>query len=296
MEPKIYCGASSHHVHCENYNFEPGKALKLFGNENPDERTTWVDLRNCTGTLDSTSLSLLPALDYLNITDSSVELSPKVFSSMPKLRALTIGNNSKTTIRKEFFEECAVQNLTIEDSQIPTGDCFAHLKSLDNLTLKNCTLEKFNDETVSNLHLLKYLYIDKCQIGSLGDFHEHVPQLEYLYISENKMQQFDYEGIAKLEKLNTLGMYANEVGTDINYEVFQKLPKLETISFDTAVYKNLKFTEYPSLKTVHINTPTDVLNDEEQKVMDELEKLNINFEYHYYGPLNIDYSKVLICA
>ncbi|CAH1104781.1 unnamed protein product [Psylliodes chrysocephalus] len=292
MEPRIYCGASSRHIHCENYNFKVGEALKIFGDENPNEMTTWLDLRKCTGTIDSTSLSLLPAMSYLNITESIIEILPKAFESLPKLKSIDF-RNTKTSINKEIFEGSKIKQLYLENLSIP-DDCFYHLKSLDNLTFENCKLKKFDASTLSNL---EYLSFQKCQIEVLDDFHSCIQKLENLFIMENKIGEINFKAILKLINLKWLARFGNETTSAINYEEFQKLPKLETILFENSVYKNINFSSFPNLKQVQIGSYTDIPTDEDNELMEKLKNLNLVFQLQYCGPpKKIDLTKVMICA
>lgn len=51
MEPSCYCGASSGHVHYENFSLSEQEPIKLFGRDELDEQTFWLDMNNCTGNI-----------------------------------------------------------------------------------------------------------------------------------------------------------------------------------------------------------------------------------------------------
>ncbi|XP_072402960.1 uncharacterized protein [Diabrotica undecimpunctata] len=48
FKPSMYCGASSHHIHCENFEFKTDEKLLVFGRDEVDNKSTWLDLNNCT--------------------------------------------------------------------------------------------------------------------------------------------------------------------------------------------------------------------------------------------------------
>ncbi|KAG5862493.1 hypothetical protein JTB14_002916 [Gonioctena quinquepunctata] len=80
----VYLGASSHHVHCENYVLEEGEPFKVFG-DGIYEGGEWLDMRNCSGVIDSTTFTLLPNMDYLSMDGCNIEKClPRIFSSLEK--------------------------------------------------------------------------------------------------------------------------------------------------------------------------------------------------------------------
>ncbi|CAG9827274.1 unnamed protein product [Diabrotica balteata] len=296
LKPSMYCGASSHHIHCENFEFKTGEKLLIFGRDEVDNTTTWLDLKNCTGRITPETFSLFTALDYINFEGCTLEFSAKAFAAVKNIKAIDI-RESKVSISKEIFEDCeTLESVHLKDLKIPDQDCFSPLKKLNMLTIEECQFENSNGNIFRNLFSLQYLIIERCELPIFGDVHQDLKNLEMLILMHNKIGELKCDGIFNLLKLKEIAIFNNETVSVINYERFQTMPLLETILFENNVYKTLDFRAFPSLKLVKIGTLTDVPTPADDELFKKFDDMNITYQFTFCGKIEVDMSKVMICA
>nr|XP_023014190.1 leucine-rich repeat-containing protein 70-like [Leptinotarsa decemlineata] len=298
MEPTTYLGASSHHVHCENYILKEGEPIKLFGDSEIYPGAEWLDMKNCSGVIDSSTFSLLPNMDYINMDGCNIEdCFPKAFSPLEKLRALDI-RNSKFPIKNEIFEDSKnISSLSLSNMKIPTSNIFGHLNNLESLSFSECVFEQLNKDIFSGMNNLKYLSISDSEIGNIStDCFDDMLNLEGLSIRDNVIGNVDCSSILKLTNLNRFSFHHNTTSSDIDYDAFHQLTSLESILFETSVYKSLNFDDFPNLKTVEIGYFDEEKMPDEDEVIEKLKLKNITFQYVFCGKVEYDMDDMQVCC
>ncbi|XP_057661997.1 leucine-rich repeat and immunoglobulin-like domain-containing nogo receptor-interacting protein 1 [Diorhabda carinulata] len=288
MEPSTYCGASDDHVHYDNYELIAGKAIKLFEVDGIDENTLWIDMKNCSGSMDEITFSLLPNLQLISMDKCDIKSCSKAFSQNEKLETLHI-NKSKFPFEAITFEgNRGITTLHIQDIKSPLIACFQHLNKLEHLSLEGCNLETINKEFLTGLDSLKGLSISKCHIKTIEtDTFRDLLELEGLDIRDCEISEITSDVFNNLPKLKFLSFHHNKIDSEINLNNLNQLESLQTIHFDINIYRSLLYDNFPNLKNVKIGYD-DEENIEDEDIIEMLKSKNISTEYVFCG--SIDYN------
>ncbi|XP_057668108.1 uncharacterized protein LOC130901049 [Diorhabda carinulata] len=296
MEPTMYLGAMSNHVHCENYQFKIDEKLLMFKRNEVLDNITWLDVKNASGTITPDTFSNVPNLKILNFKNCNLDFLQRSFEFLEKLTSVTI-ENSNIIIKKEIFEgNETISSLQFIEMKFSGDECFTHLKKLNYLLIDDCVFENSKGGIFNGLENLEYFILKNSKLTGLSDIFKDMQKTTLLSILNNKIGEFDYRSIPKLTKLRNLSIFNNEISTDIDYKLFEGT-LLENIMFDTNVFlKYIDFRAFPALKCVEIGTLTDIITEEEQELIDKLKSMNIQYQYTFCGKVVVDMSKVQICG
>lgn len=258
-EPTTYYGASSGHVHCENYNFQPNVPLKIFKRNEVFNDVTWLDITNCTGTLDQNTFKNLPNVRHLNISSSDLEkIEPRTFSSLRNLTSVGIWK-SKIPFAENLFENC--DNLEhLSFTKLKNGitvRIFQNVKNLNYIMFDRVPELNLGEDFFLGLSNLKYLFVKNCAIENFSEkVFEPLGNLEAMYFKGNSLKHFSSSAFLKLTNLKTFELRDNSTNSseklDINYQIFESLPLLESISFPEKYLSELNLNNFKSLKTVQL--------------------------------------------
>ncbi|CAG9821933.1 unnamed protein product [Phaedon cochleariae] len=300
--PAVYCGASENHIHYDNFVLKEGEPMKPFMRDEVDEKCTWLDVKKCSGYIDSSTFTLFPCVEYITIDECIIQnCSPKAFEQLAKLKALDI-RNSEFPVKKNIFEGAKnVESLSISNFHFKDNDdIFSNLSGLLSLTLENCTFGVIEKDMFSGLHTLKYLSINESKIDKISsDCFNDLENLEELGIRDNKIDEFDPKGILKLINLKRLSLHNNETSSEINYEIFQQLPALESFLFDNIIYESLDFSGFKTLKNVEIGFSKEKDdNTSKTAIFEKLKSMNIEYQFVFCGKVSFDKNNkdVMVCC
>lgn len=317
MEPTSYCGASRGHVHCEHFVLNED-SLKLFQSDERDEITFWLDMKNCSGryltvvefngifasiihfsgTINSKTFLLVPKLEILNLANCKIaEVANNSFDVLNNFKSLDV-RESTFPFEKNSFSNCTLNSIHLSDLEVKLEN-LSELKYLEEMTFTNCTFTIINKNTLSNFPVLKTLAFYSCQINKIDlsafDNLQHLIELRFI---ECEIEFLDSNSFSKLTSLQYLSFQANNTKSDVNYDVFKKLPSLENIFFDLDIYKSLDFSHYSKLGTVRIGYGNDEKVDEELRntVISILSEKNIPYELVFTGKVEVNMDEVQICG
>lgn len=296
MEPTMYLGAMSSHMHCEHYQFKTDEKLLPFNVNEVNENITWLDVKNGLGIITPDTFNNVPNLKVLNFKKCNLKFLPKSFAFLKKLTSISI-ENCNTLVTKEMFEgNETINSLYFYTIKFPGHECFTHLNKLEYLLMDGCDIENSKGGVFNGLQNLEYFILKNNKLTGLSDIFKDMHNLRVLSISNNKIGEFDYKSIPKLKKLRNLSIFNNEISTDINYKLFERAP-LEHIMFDTSVFlRYIDFQAIPTLKVVEIGTLTNSLTQEEEELVNKLNSMNIQFQYTFCGKVVVDMTQVQICG
>uniref|UniRef100_A0A6P7GES4 Toll-like receptor 3 n=1 Tax=Diabrotica virgifera virgifera TaxID=50390 RepID=A0A6P7GES4_DIAVI len=297
MEPSTFCGACDTHVWYENHELKAGEQIKLFGIDGEDTRTLWLDMRNCSGTLDSASFSLLPNIEYLSMTKCNIESCSEAFSALEKLTSLDFNKTSFPLEAETFKDNKGITNLYLNGVENPKSSCFQHLDKLETLTFESCTFDIINSDTFAGLISLKNLTLEHCKIGSIDvDALCNLNCLEGINIRDSEISEVNLDTFAKLENIKFLSLHHNNIQSDVNYNVFEQLKALDTIHFDTSIYNTLNFDNFPSLHNVRIGYKDDGDEPDVEQLIAKLNAKDIKTEYIFCGTVDCDSDDMEQCC
>ncbi|KAG5866016.1 hypothetical protein JTB14_006401 [Gonioctena quinquepunctata] len=219
-------------------------------------------------------------MDYLSMDGCNIEKClPRVFSSLEKFRALDI-RNSKIPIEEHIFEDSKnINSLSLSDLEFSSSTKLKHLMNLETLSFSDCKFEQLNKEMFSELGNLKYLSISDCDIASMSaDCFNKLSNLEGLNIRDSKIGDVNCESMLKLANLKRLSFHHIVTASELDYKIFSQLPSLETVHFETSIYRTLNFDDFNNLKTVEIGYVDQQSSPEEDELVEKLKANNITSE------------------
>lgn len=218
---------------------------------------------------------------------------------MKSLNSLTI-TTSKLPLYSDTFDSAnTLECLSLSDVEDIGPNIFISLQNLEQLTLEKCNLGNVSQETFSGLEKVTYLRISECEISDLSeDAFEPLKNLDMLIVSENKIGNLNWDAFLTLDNVTDLSFCDNSFDSTVNYDIFKKLPKLETIHFEMEVYKDLDFDGFPALKKVNFSMQES--NDLVKMITEKLEAKNIECEFVLSGKVQLDMDggddELQICA
>lgn len=296
MEPSTYCGASEDHVHYDNHELIAEKAIKLFDVEGIDENTFWFDMRNCSGSMDEITFSLLPNIQLISIEKCDIQSCSKAFAPIEKLKTLHINKSNFPFEAKAFEDNKGITTLHIQDVKSPLAACFQYLNKLEHLSLEGCSLETINRDFFTGLVSLKGLSISKCQIKEIdADTFRDLSHLEGLDIRDCEIAEISCDAFYNLSNLNFLSFHHNKTGPEIDLNNLNKLEALQTIHFDTNVYRSLNFENFLNLKKVKIGFGGEE-DIEVEDIIEMLKSKNISTEFVFCGSIDYDSDEMEECC
>ncbi|CAG9863876.1 unnamed protein product [Phyllotreta striolata] len=289
MNPEIYCGASDEHVHYNNQELIQGKPVKLFGIEGTDDRTIWLDMKNCTGVLDSTSFSLLPGLEYISFDNCNFEDCKRAFSSLNKLNSLHIDKGTFPLEPETFEDNTSLTVVSLQDIKVPSNPCFQHLQQLESLSFDTCLFENLNGTLFSNLESLKGISISNCKINVIeNDIFDNLSHLEGLNIRDSEIDEINFEVFLKLANLKFFSFHHNKINADVDYKTFEQISTLTTVHFDLNVYEILNFDSLPNLETVKIGYVDEGDDPKSNEIVEKLQSSGVKTEYVFCGTIECE--------
>ncbi|XP_060533556.1 uncharacterized protein LOC132706307 isoform X2 [Cylas formicarius] len=275
-EPKTYCGASSHHVHCEDYKFQHKIPLRLFNTDKKYDNFRWLDIKRCSGVLDSHTFINVSGVQVLGIIDCEfVEIGVKSFEILQGLSSISVWK-SKFPFTDASFDNC------------PSVKSLSFIKCPNTVMLKG----------LAGFNMLKSLFIDRSVVNVNGGAFDDLKELECLSLSNSNLENFDYKVLLKLQSLKKLTFFGNTIGNQtelIDYQIFDRLPNLEAIMFPAEAVKSLNFRAFGKLKLVQL----DINDEAAERLLNFLTEKNIIFEWTSFDELpDIDEHdpNILVCA
>ncbi|XP_030747375.1 probable disease resistance protein RPP1 [Sitophilus oryzae] len=277
-----YCGASSLHVICEKYKFEPKKPLILFKDDKIFDNFKWLDIINCSGSLDDKTFANIPNLEVINIRNCNIEqIFDKTFLTLKCLRSLDIYKSNFPINAKTFEHSTELETIRFLENKRPISNIklFETLNKLNQLFFCKASDLIIAEESFLGLNNLHYLYIQNCSVEVINaKAFVNLKSLKYLFMTKNIIKQFSVEAILALKSLNNLVLYDNQSEEskplEINYQEFENLPQLQTLCFQDVVLKNLDLTKFTNLKNIQL-----VIGQSNNEIVDYLNEKNIDIEW-----------------
>lgn len=248
------------------------------------------------GLIDSKTFSLIPKLEILNLMNCNIQkVADNSFGNLNNLKSLDV-RESTFPIDTNTFINCKLKSIYLSDLEIDL-EKLSTLKFLEEITFTNCTFSVISKAAFSDFGLLKSITFSSCKINKINfDAFHDLGHLTELRITECILEFLDTNCFSNLISLKNLSFHANAINSDINYEVFQNLPSLETILFDLEIYKNLDFQKYCNLKTVEIGYNDETDEELRNSIISMLTDKKLHYELVFIGKVVVDMNEVQICA
>ena len=200
-------------------------------------------LRNCS------------SLQDLALNNNQLREVPKAIRPLTLLRTLDIGENNITNIRNNDFDGLPnLYGLRLAGNGIRTlnEEVFSSIPTLQVLNLAHNRLDKVDQSVFNPLKGLRMLRLDNNQLEDINGLLQAQADLQWLNVSTNRLQWFDYAFIPRSVKW--LDLHANEIEELGNYYNLRDGYSLTTLDASHNRIKKLgPLSLMPSLEYVILN-------------------------------------------
>lgn len=203
----------------------------------------------------------------VNISKTQIHyLSCDTFASLRRLQVIGL-------------KKCSVNIET--SSTIPKR---TPLPYFDELNFQNSTVNGLSRTALYDLSALRTLRFDYSQISNTNiNVFDGLSRITQLLIRSSRVRDFNFNLISKLHTLQYLALHNIKTNSQIDYNIFARLPNLRRIHFNANVYNQLNFESFKSLKTV------EILRDE---IVNQSNSTTLRSTLHYLEQRGIKYQIV----
>lgn len=188
------------------------------------------------------------SLQDLALNNNYLEQVPKAIRPLTLLRTLDIGENSIEQVRGKDFEGLHnLYGLRLAGNNLKSmhDDVFQSVPTLQVLNLAHNQLEgKLNQSVFNSLKDLRMLRLDNNKLEDINGLLQAQSELQWLNVSANKLQWFDYAFIPK--SLKWLDIHSNEIEELGNYYQLRDGFNLATLDASHNRIKKLEPLSLPS--------------------------------------------------
>lgn len=174
-----------------------------------------------------------PKIEELFLNGNKLDKIPTGLGDMAGLRSLDLGENQIKTLDNESFSEMTnVYGLRLTENYIETIRCgvFDKMTSLQILNLSRNKIRHIEIGAFDNNQNLQAIRLDGNQLKNISMLFVKLPNLVWLNMSENQLDEFDYAMIPA--QLQWLDIHANRVKKLGNY--FEIESQLALTNFDAS--------------------------------------------------------------
>lgn len=174
-----------------------------------------------------------PKIEELFLNGNKLDKIPSGLGDMPGLRSLDLGENQIKTLDNDSFSELTnVYGLRLTENYIETIRCgvFDKMTALQILNLSRNKIRHIEIGAFDNNQNLQAIRLDGNQLKNISMLFIKLPNLVWLNMSENQLDEFDYAMIPA--QLQWLDIHANRVKKLGNY--FEIESQLALTNFDAS--------------------------------------------------------------
>lgn len=173
-------------------------------------------------------------LTYLYLGHNRITLSANMFSGIESVRAISLAFNQLSEIPPGTFAGLpSLQTLDLYWNNLTTlpADSFPGIDQLINIDLSRNPLETIHPDAFRGVESLQSLAIESCGIRDLNLISLNLPNLTYLDLNFNWIEEIPIGFFTPMPRLSYIGFWANSIKT-LRRNSFGTLNALMTLDLD----------------------------------------------------------------
>lgn len=204
---------------------------------------------------DARTFSHCPKLEELFLNGNKLDRIPQGLADMPGLRSLDLGENQIKQLDNGSFSEMAnIYGLRLTENFIETiqRGIFDRMSSLQILNLSRNKIKHIETGAFDTNQNLQAIRLDGNQLKNISMLFIHLPNLVWLNMSENQLDEFDYAMIPA--QLQWLDIHANRVRKLGNYFEIESQLSLTTFDASSNLLTEITGSSIPSsMEVMYLN-------------------------------------------
>lgn len=233
------------------------------------------------------SLSIVPNLKYLDLSNNRIEKIPANIGKLQSLEGLALYNCKIAEIPLSFGN-LSLKYLNLRSNQLKDLRSIFKIATLKELNLRSTNFSKPNFEEIARLSNLEKLDLRRTFLRRLPDIFTNLAKLTHLNLEGNNLQELP-ESIGKLSNLSFITLRKNlKFDWDKGFELLARLPKLQTLDLSEHKFKVLS----PKISLMQQITYLNLSNNKLEDLPEGLRELKNLEKIHFVQNPQLNYAKL----